>query len=84
MAMSPVSFADDPVLREVLVRYEIDPASLTFLGGFRNRVYEYSQDEQKYILRISSESQRTADMIRAEMDWMHYLAGRGLAVVNRC
>lgn len=82
MAMPPVSFEDDPILCEALVRYEIDPASLSFLGGFRNRVYEYGQNEQRYILRISSESQRLADMIRAEMDWMHYLAGRGLAVVD--
>lgn len=70
----------DSIVAEIASRYGAEAAQMEFLGGFRNRVYVYEQSGQQYILRISFELQRTVEMVIAEVDWLRYLAAKGMSV----
>lgn len=63
---------------EVVRRYGLEAASLRPLGGFLNQAYACEQDGRPYIIRISLESGRTAEMVQGEVDWIHYLAAHGI------
>lgn len=80
--MNSFDYISDHILLEIIHRYGIERETLRFLGGFRNRAYEYTKDQQQYIVRISFESQRTVGMIRGEVDWIRYLADHGVSVAK--
>ncbi len=48
--------------------------------GAANLVYEYEQDGKPLILRISFRTDRSANQIRAELDFINYLAANGVRV----
>lgn len=48
--------------------------------GAANLVYQYEQDGEPYILRISFREDRRAAQIRAELDFINYLAAHGVRV----
>jgi len=72
----------DLIMSNVVSRYRATVADTVFLGGFCNQVYECTQQGQQYILRISTEPWRTVEMVHAEIDWLRYLADRGLSVAR--
>lgn len=72
----------DLIMSKVLPRYGAAIADTMFLGGFFNQVYEYKQQGKQYILRISTKQWRTVEMVHAEIDWLRYLADRGLSVAR--
>jgi Ser/Thr protein kinase RdoA (MazF antagonist) len=55
-------------------------AELTDLGGLQNFVYEFAYDGRSWILRLTPGANRTEHMVLAELDWIRYLAGRGVSV----
>ncbi|MBN1581085.1 MAG: phosphotransferase [Anaerolineae bacterium] len=69
---------NDHVLAQVVSRYGLEMAQVSALGGFESFVYEFVQRGQPYILRIAHSSHRTADEIQAEIEWINYLADRGV------
>ena len=48
------------------------------LGGFESYAYECRRDEQRYILKITHTLRRTPDYIRGELEFVGYLADRGV------
>jgi Ser/Thr protein kinase RdoA (MazF antagonist) len=48
--------------------------------GAANLVYEFKIDERAFILRLSFRPDRSIDQIRAELDFVEYLAGKGIQV----
>jgi len=48
--------------------------------GCANLVYQYEMDGQQRILRISFRSDRTVELIQAELHFINYLAGNGVRV----
>lgn len=72
----------DLLTADAAQRYGVASSDITFLGGFLNRVYEYEREGKQYILRISAESQRTVEIVAAEIDWLRFLIERGLSVAQ--
>ena len=70
------------IMEEAALRYGISANALEPLGGFRNLVYRFERAGRQYILRLSGESQRTANMVSAELDWLRYLSENGLTVAR--
>ncbi len=48
--------------------------------GCANLVYQYERDGQPQVLRISYNPERPADLIQAELHFIHYLADGGVRV----
>jgi Ser/Thr protein kinase RdoA (MazF antagonist) len=68
------------ILGQALTAYGIDPALITPLDGFESFIYEFQDSAGPGILRISHSIRRTANMVRAELDWIDYLHRGGVGV----
>lgn len=53
---------------------------LTFIGGFQNFIYSYTHEGYKYILRFTPSTLRTQAGLKAELEWILYLAENGMSV----
>lgn len=63
--------------------FGLDQININPLDGFENFAYETSRNGQPFILRISDGTRRNADMMRAELDWLSYLANSDVLVLSR-
>ena len=70
----------EEILAQALAAYGIDQTSVTALDGFESYIYEFQRSEVPGILRISHSIRRTANMIRAELDWIDFLHKGGVGV----
>ena len=50
------------------------------VGGLQNFVYEYEHGGRSCILRLTPGANRSERMVLAELDWIRYLADRGVSV----
>lgn len=74
---------EQDVLDEVARLYGTSKASLGKFDdyeGCANLVYSYERDGQSRVLRVSYRSDRTVDRVRAELDYVNYLAEGGVRV----
>ncbi|WP_209444160.1 phosphotransferase enzyme family protein [Paenibacillus ihuae] len=60
-------------------RYGINTEELSYLGGFQNFVYEYQHNDRSYILRVTPDKHRSANQVKAELNWIMYLANNGIS-----
>ena len=67
---------DEAVAREACRRFGF--RHWKSLGGFESYVYECRRDGQRYILKITHTLRRTTDYIRGELEFVGYLADRGV------
>lgn len=72
----------DTILQEAMQRYAIAPAAIQPLDAFESFIYEFQRGADAAILRISHSSRRSEDLIHGEMDWINYLADRGVPVAR--
>lgn len=72
----------DAVAQEAAARYGITYEQLKKLGGFESFVYEYQRDGQSYILKITHTIRRSENYIMGELDWLNFLADRGVSVAR--
>lgn len=70
---------DEKILNEAGKRFGIEVSRLTFLGGFQNFIYEYKAQDKYYILRITYSLHRKEEQVKGELDWILYLADRGVS-----
>jgi Ser/Thr protein kinase RdoA (MazF antagonist) len=68
----------DDIYQQALARYDIKPDRVTPLDGFESFIYEFARHEREYILRISHSLRRNPGLIAGEVDWINYLADRGV------
>lgn len=73
---------DEGILDEARLRYGIHPDRLKLLDGFESFIYEFTKNDQHYILRIGHSLRRTAELISAEVEWINYLADGGASVAR--
>ncbi len=68
------------ILAATATRYQINPAALRKLASAESYIYEFTQPDGDYILRIGHTLRRTTNLIHGEIDWINYLARGGAAV----
>jgi Ser/Thr protein kinase RdoA (MazF antagonist) len=67
----------------VLKNWDYDQNKLNLLNFYRisaNAVYPFEFDSKRYFLRFSPIEERTAEIIQAELDFLHYLRFKGYPV----
>ncbi|PWV99740.1 Ser/Thr protein kinase RdoA (MazF antagonist) [Paenibacillus cellulosilyticus] len=81
----------DPKIKQLLLdehvtagaaRFGVSFSELSFIGGFQNFIYTYIREGVKYILRFTPGTLRSPEGLAAEIDWVRYLADKGLSVAN--
>ncbi|WP_289142866.1 phosphotransferase enzyme family protein [uncultured Brevibacillus sp.] len=73
---------NDNILLEILKRYDVEKEKVIFIGGFDSYVYEFSKNDNDYILKITHSFRRSANYILGEIDWLNFMADKGLAVAR--
>lgn len=73
---------NDDILNEARLRYGIQPSKLKLLNGFESFIYEFTLDDENYILRIGHSLRRTSNLISGEVEWINYLAKGGASVAQ--
>ena len=71
---------NEAILQEAAARYGIKTDQIRLLDGFESFMYEFDQNGQAFILRLSHSFRRSVSLIRGEVDWINYLADGGLGV----
>lgn len=71
---------NESILHEALRRYGSQPENIVPLDGFENFIYEIQVADRPRILRVAHSLHRTPAMIAGEIDWINYLAERGVSV----
>lgn len=66
------------ILNEAAGRFGTNINSLHELDGFENFMFEFPRGGGEFILRIAHSSRRSEALILGEVDWIHYLADRGV------
>ncbi|MBU0982730.1 MAG: phosphotransferase [candidate division Zixibacteria bacterium] len=61
-------------------RYGLTGASVTRLGSFESAVYDIAHKDRRYILKATHGSHRKPEEIRAELDWVNFLAEREVPI----
>lgn len=74
-----------PLLEQAAQRFNLSVSQLSpLLGGHYAQVYEWVQNDQTYVLKISPvESQEELDSLYALLDWLDYLAMHNAPIVRR-
>jgi Ser/Thr protein kinase RdoA (MazF antagonist) len=65
---------------EGAARFGLSREELSFIGGFQNFIYSYTREGCKFILRFTPSTLRTQEGIKAELEWIRYLAENGMSV----
>ncbi|MFC7442552.1 phosphotransferase enzyme family protein [Laceyella putida] len=63
-------------------KYDLNPNRLIRLDGNVNAVYEYQDHHNPMILRLTPSHRRSFEEVLAEVDFVHYLAGKGGPVTD--
>lgn len=71
---------DDTILQEIIERFGIQKSQIKILDSFESYIYEFSKNSKDFILRISHSIRRNKNLIHGEVDWINYLADRGVGV----
>ena len=68
------------VLNDAAHRFGFETGDLKKLGSFESFVYEYENNGQAYILKITHSLHRTKNSILGELEWTNYLAANDVPV----
>ena len=60
--------------------YGFDMDTLRFVSDSTNQIYVFNKDDTPYILRFSNRPADKVSEIKAEMDWLYYLASNNIGV----
>jgi Ser/Thr protein kinase RdoA (MazF antagonist) len=71
---------DQNFLDQVAGLFSIDPASVQFVGGFENIIYEGLLSGQPVIIRMVHNDHRSVAQIKSELHWIQYLQDNGASV----
>jgi Ser/Thr protein kinase RdoA (MazF antagonist) len=72
----------ETIYQQALARYDIEPDQVERLDGFESFIYAYAREGQEYILRIGHSLRRSPGLIAGEVDWINYLAARGVSAAR--
>src|SRR5262249_11412408 len=71
-----------PFADRLVERWENDASTLRFVRSSANFVYRFRADGLERYLRFADSSERTREMVEAEVDLLEWLGGGGVFVVR--
>jgi Ser/Thr protein kinase RdoA (MazF antagonist) len=69
-----------PIADEILSRWEHDEGTAKYFRASANFVFIFKKANRDYILRFNSAGERSLNQIRAESEYLNFLAGEGVRV----
>jgi Ser/Thr protein kinase RdoA (MazF antagonist) len=60
--------------------YGFDKGTLNFISESTNQIYTFNKGNKRYILRFSQRPSEQIHQVKAEMDWLYYLAKNKIGV----
>ena len=76
MSLSPSAISD------ICLLYNIKPEHLKSLDGYYSYVYEYEQNDQKWVIKIKRQDQTDVNRLSSEVLWLNYLHKSGISVAH--
>ena len=70
------------ILQQAMDLYSIQEDQIKILDSFESFIYEFSNDNGSFILRISHSIRRDKKLIQGEVDWINFLATCGVGVAK--
>jgi amicoumacin kinase len=71
---------NDEILESAASRFGVSLENLKFMGGFEALVYEYTKNNEDYVIKITHTLRRSIEYIKGEIDWLNYLYDNGMKV----
>jgi Ser/Thr protein kinase RdoA (MazF antagonist) len=71
-----------PIAAQIAARWEHDEGSVRFFRSSANFVYRFQRAGRPFYLRFADSSERTRDMVDAEVDILQSVASRGMTVTT--
>lgn len=71
-------YEEEKILKEASILYGFELGSVNKISEAENFVYEYDDNKNKYILKITHTIRRSINYILGELEWINYLESRGL------
>ncbi|MDT3426002.1 Ser/Thr protein kinase RdoA (MazF antagonist) [Paenibacillus forsythiae] len=72
--------ASEAVLKRASEAFQFDWRTLILISSSTNEVYRFTRNNQPYILRLSQRPSAYLEKIKAELEWISYLADNGVHV----
>jgi len=72
----------DEILAHAASAFGLSKDNFRKIGPFETIVYGCSRKGKEYILKFNHSTHRTRNQVRAELDWVNYLADNGVNVVR--
>ncbi len=73
---------ENPVATQILQHWEHDIASIQFFRSSANFVYTFRKEGKPYFLRFASNSDRTREIVEAEVDILNWVIKKGMIVAS--
>lgn len=70
----------DELLTFASLDYGFDKSTLRFISESTNQIYAFQKNGRNYIMRFSQKPMKYITQTRAEIDWLYYLAHKGINV----
>lgn len=70
----------DNLLTLMSNKYSFEKDTLHFISESTNQIYAFQKNDKRYILRFSQRPAEQIHQIKAEMDWLYYLANKEIGV----
>lgn len=71
---------NDSIIKQAAPHYGVEFEDIKRLGGFENFIYEYSKNNEDFILRFVHSTHRTFEQVFAELEFIEYLSNNGANV----
>ncbi|SUM53571.1 homoserine kinase [Staphylococcus epidermidis] len=71
-------YDESAILKEAAKLYGFKLNNINIISEAENYVYEYSKNDQKYILKVTHTLRRSINYILGELEWINYLDSKGL------
>jgi amicoumacin kinase len=62
--------------------YGVSQGDFRFIAQVQNYIFAYERDGEEFILRLTPQTHQSPEQVRAEVDWVNDLAGRGVPVAG--
>jgi Ser/Thr protein kinase RdoA (MazF antagonist) len=62
--------------------YGVNQGDFRFITQVQNYIFAHERNGEEFILRLTPQTHQSPEQVRAEVDWVNDLAGRGVPVAG--
>ena len=73
---------ESSLANQLLTAWSHDPGTVRFFRTSANAVFTFTEAKRPYMLRFNHDCERSIDAIRAEVNYLHYLSTKDIAIAH--